>query len=86
MMLTALLDRLTGFLRAPARPDHSGDATDMARPFPERAAASAPVSPITLSLLEALGVRHANAQRFLAHLRIAARAYDIDTSPRRVAA
>lgn len=86
MMITALLDRLTGFLRAPARPDHSGDATDRVRPFPERAAASAPISPITLSLLEALGVRHAHAQRFLAHLRIAARAYDIDTSPRRVAA
>ncbi len=86
MMITALLDRLTGFLRAPARPDHSGDVTDMVRPFPDRAAASAPISPITLSLLEALGVRHAHAQRFLAHLRIAARAYDIDTSPRRVAA
>ena len=86
MMITALLDRLTGFLRAPARPDHSGDATDRVRPFPERAAASAPISSITLSLLEALGVRHAHGQRFLPHLRIAARAFDIDTSPRRVAA
>ena len=57
MMLTALLDRITGFLRAPARPHHSGDATNMVRPFPDRAAASAPISPITLSLLEALGVR-----------------------------
>jgi len=86
MMITALLDRLTGFLRAPARPDHSGATADMVRPFPERAAASAPISPITLSLLEALGVRHAHGQRFLPHLRIAARAFDIDTSPRRVAA
>lgn len=86
MMITALLDRLTGFLRAPARPDHSGATADMVRPFPERAAASAPISPITMSLLEALGVRHAHGQRFLPHLRIAARAFDIDTSPRRVAA
>ena len=86
MMITALLDRLTGLLRAPARPHHSGDTADMVRPFPDRAAATLLLSPITPSLLEALGVRHAHAQRFLPHLRIAARAYDIDASPRRVAA
>lgn len=44
------------------------------------------VSPITVSLLEALGIRHATAQAWLPHLRHAAHRYHIDTTPRRLAA
>ena len=63
-MLTALIDRLTGFLRPDhvrdttkmIRHDHSGDATKMAPSERDRAPL---VSPITLGLLEAIGIRHA---------------------------
>ena len=44
------------------------------------------VSPITPGLLEALGVRHALAVQYAPLLAIAARRYQIDTTPRRVAA
>ena len=79
-MLTAFLDRITGFLR---RADHSGDTTDMVRPFPDRAPL---ISPITIGLLEALGVRHALAVQWLPHVSQAAHRYQIAASPRRIAA
>lgn len=44
------------------------------------------VSPITIGLLEALGVRHALAVQYAPLLAIAAHRYHIDTTPRRVAA
>ena len=78
-MLTAFLDRITGFLR----PDHSGDATKMAPSERDRAPL---VSPITIGLLEALGIRHALAVQWLPHLSQAAHCYQIDASPRRIAA
>ena len=78
-MLTALLDRLTGFLR----PDHVRDATKMMPSERDRATL---VSPITIGLLEAMGVRHALAVQWLPHLRMAAHRYQIDASPRRLAA
>ena len=78
-MLTAFLDRITGFLR----PDHSGDATKMAPSERDRAPL---VSPITIGLLEAMGIRHALAAQWLPHLRMAAHRYQIDATPRRVAA
>lgn len=74
-MLTALIDRLTGLLR-PA--DQFRGATEMTR---------APmISPITIGLLAALGIRHALAVQWLPHLSQAAHRYEIDTNPRRVAA
>lgn len=77
-MLTTLLDRLTGYLR---RPDHVRDATKMT-PL-ERAPL---ISPITIGLIEALGVRHALAVQWLPHISQAARRYQIDANPRRIAA
>jgi len=78
-MLTALIDRLTGLLRPPpTREDDSRAVTQMTRP--------ALISPITIGLLEALGIRHALAVQWLPHLSQAAHRYEIDTSPRRLAA
>lgn len=79
-MLTMLLDRLTGLLR-PASRQGSLDSPGQMPPKP------APiVSPITVSLLEALGIRHALAQQYAPLLRIAASRYQIDTTPRRLTA
>ena len=78
-MLTAFIDRLTGFLR----PDHVRDATKMMQSERDRAPL---VSPITIGLLEAMGVRHALAVQWLPHLSQAAHRYQIDASPRRLAA
>ena len=78
-MLTAFLDRITGFLR----PDHLRDATKKVPSERDRAPL---VSPITIGLLEAMGIRHALAAQWLPHLRMAAHRYQIDTSPRRLAA
>lgn len=79
-MLTMLLDRLTGFLR---RADHSGGATGMVTSERDRAPL---ISPITIGLLEALGVRHALAVQWLPHISQAAHRYQIDANPRRLAA
>ncbi len=78
-MLTAFLDRITGFLRQ----DHLRDVTKKAPSERDRAPL---VSPITLGLLEAIGIRHALAVQWLPHLRMAAHRYQIDASPRRLAA
>lgn len=78
-MLTAFIDRLTGFLR----PDHVRDATKMMPSERDRAPL---VSPITIGLLEALGIRHALAVQWLPHLSQAAHRYQIDANPRRLAA
>ena len=78
-MLTAFLDRLTGFLR----PDHVRDTTKMMPSERDRAPL---VSPITIGLLEAIGVRHALAVQWLPHISQAAYRYQIDASPRRLAA
>lgn len=79
-MLTMLLDRLTGYLR---RPDHVRDATKMMPSERDRAPL---ISPITIGLLEALGIRHALAVQWLPHISQAAHRYQIDANPRRVAA
>ena len=78
-MLTAFLDRLTGFLRQ----DHLRDATKMMPSERDRAPL---ISPITIGLLEAMGVRHALAVQWLPHLSQAAHRYQIDATPRRLAA
>lgn len=78
-MLTDFLDRITGFLR----PDHVRDATKMIPSERDRAPL---VSPITIGLLEALGIRHALAVQWLPHLSQAAHRYQIDGNPRRLAA
>ena len=79
-MLTAFIDRITGLLR-PA--NHLRDATKMMPSDRDRAPW---VSPITIGLLEALGIRHALAAQWLPHLRMAAHRYQIDATPRRLAA
>lgn len=79
-MLTAFIDRLTGFLR---RPDHFPDVRKMAPSGRDRAPL---ISPVTIGLLEALGVRHALAVEWLPHIRHAAHRYQIDATPRRLAA
>ena len=79
-MLTTLIDRLTGYLR---RADHSGDANKMVPSERDRAPL---ISPITIGLLEALGIRHALAVQWLPHISQAARRYQIDANPRRLAA
>jgi putative chitinase len=78
-MITALIDRLTGFLRpTPAADDHLRDATKMVR---------APlISLVTIGLLEAMGIRHALAVQWLPHISQAAHRYQIDASPRRLSA
>ena len=78
-MLTAFLDRLTGFLRQ----DHVRDATKM---MPSERDSAPLVSPITIGLLEAMGVRHALAVQWLPHISQAAHRYQIDANPRRLAA
>lgn len=78
-MLTAFLDRITGFLR----PAHLRDATKKAPSERDRAPA---ISPITPSLLESLGIRQAKANEYLPLLRMAAHRYQIDANPRRVSA
>lgn len=79
-MLTMLLDRLTGYLR---RQDHVRDATKM---MPSERDRGPLISPITIGLLEALGVRHALAVQWLPHISQAAHRYKIDANPRRLAA
>ena len=78
-MLTAFIDRITGFLR----PDHVRDATKKVASERDRAPL---VSPITIGLLEAMGIRHALAVQWLPHLSMAAHRYQIDANPRRLAA
>lgn len=78
-MLTTFIDRITGFLR----PDHLRDSTKKVPSERDRAPL---VSPITIGLLEAMGIRHALAAQWLPHLRMAAHRYQIDASPRRLAA
>lgn len=78
-MLIAFIDRLTGLLR----PDHLRDATG--NDTPERDSAPL-ISPITIGLLEAMGIRHALAVQWLPHISEAAHRYKIDANPRRVAA
>jgi len=75
-MLTALIDRLTGFLRPTKPATHAPSERDRA-PL---------ISPITIGLLEALGVRHALAVQWLPHISQAAPRYQIDASHRRIAA
>jgi putative chitinase len=89
-MLTAFIDRITGLLRPANRQasldrstDHPGAAAEMVRPFPHRATL---ISPVTIGLLEALGVRHATAVAWVPHISQAAHRYEIDVSPRRLAA
>lgn len=78
-MLTAFLDRITGFLRQ----DHLRDVTKKVPSERDRAPL---ISPITIGLLEALGVRHALAVQWLPHISHAAHRYQIDANPRRLAA
>lgn len=86
-MIVAFLNRL-GLLRPataaggdshPAA-HHFGNATKMVTSTPRL------ISPITIGLLEALGVRHALAVQYAPLLAIAAHRYQIDASPRRIAA
>ena len=78
-MLTAFIDRIAGFLR----PDHLRDATKKVPSERDRAPL---ISPITIGLLEAMGIRHALAVQWLPHLSMAAHRYQIDANPRRLAA
>ena len=78
-MLTAFIDRIAGFLR----PDHVRDATKM---MPSERDRTPMISPITIGLLEALGMRHALAVQYAPLLAIAAHRYHIDTTPRRLGA
>lgn len=78
-MLTAFLDRITGFLRQ----DHLRDVTKKVPSERDRAQL---ISPITIGLLEALGIRHALAVQWLPHISQAAHRYQIDANPRRIAA
>lgn len=90
-MLTAFIDRITGFLRQDhvrdatkmIIRDQSGDATKMVPSERDRAPL---ISPITIGLLEALGIRHALAVQWLPHISQAAHRYQIDANPRRIAA
>jgi len=79
-MLTALIDRLTGLLR-PA--NHFRDATKKVPSERDRAPL---ISPITIGLLEAMGIRHALAVQWLPHISQSAPRYQIDANPRRLAA
>lgn len=81
-MLTMLIDRLTGLLRPANR---QGSLDSSTRPASERDRATL-ISPITIVLLEALGIRHALAVQWLPHISQAAHRYQIDASPRRLAA
>ena len=75
-MLTMLLDRLTGLLRPTNPATHAPSERDRA-PL---------ISPITIGLLEAVTIRHALAVQWLPHISQAAHRYQIDASPRRLAA
>ena len=81
-MLTMLLDRLAGLLRPASR---QGSLDSSTRPASERDRAPL-ISPITIGLLEALGIRHALAVEWLPHISQAAHRYQIDANPRRLAA
>lgn len=81
-MLTMLLDRITGLLRPASR---QGSLDSSTRPAPERDRAPL-ISPITIGLLEALGIRHALDVEWLQHISQAAHRYQIDANPRRVSA
>jgi putative chitinase len=59
---------------------HLGGAAEMVTGTPRL------ISPITIGMLEALGVRHALAVQYAPLLAIAAHRYQIDASPRRIAA
>lgn len=78
-MLTAFIDRITGFLR----PDHLREVTKKVPSERDRAPL---ISPITIGLLEAISIRHALAVQWLPHLSMAAHRYQIDSNPRRMAA
>ena len=86
-MIVAFLNRL-GLLRpatAAGGDSHPaahqlGSAAEMVTGTPRL------VSPITIGMLEALGVRHALAAQYAPLLAIAAHRYHIDTTPRRAAA
>lgn len=80
-MLTAFIDRLTGLLR-PARQEYNGRAGNGYQPLPQHAL----ISPITIGLIESIGIRHAHAVRWLPHISQAAQRYQIDATPRRLAA
>lgn len=86
-MIVAFLSRI-GLLR-PATAA-GGDSHPTAHEFgaaPEQVAGKPGlVSPITIGLLEALGVRHALAVQWLPHISQAAHRYQIDALPRRIAA
>ena len=86
-MIVAFLNRL-GLLR-PATAA-GGDSHPAARQLGSAAemVTSAPrlISPITIGMLEALGVRHALGVQYAPLLAFAAHRYHIDTTPRRVAA
>ena len=86
-MIIAFLNRIgllrpataAGGDRHPAA-HHFGNANKMVTSTPRL------ISPITIGMLEALGVRHALAVQYAPLLAIAAHRYHIDTTPRRVAA
>lgn len=86
-MIVAFLNRI-GFLRpATAAGGDRHPAPPELGAVPEQVAGKPGlVSPITIGLLEALGVRHALAVQYAPLLAIAAHRYHIDTTPRRVAA
>ena len=75
-MLTMLLDRITGLLRPTKPATHAPSERDRA-PL---------ISPITIGLLEAIGIRHALAVQWLPHISQSAHRYQIDANPRRLAA
>lgn len=75
-MLTTLIDRLTGYLRQ-AKPT---------APAPSERDRAPLISPITIGLLEAIGIRHALAVQWIPHISEAAHRHQIDASPRRLAA
>ena len=81
-MLTAFIDRITGFLRQGSRQG----SLDISPRAPSERDRAPLISPITIGLLEALGIRHALAVQWLPHISQAAHRYQIDVNPRRLAA
>ena len=75
-MLTMLLDRLTGLLRPASR---QGSLDSSTRPASERDRAPL-ISPITIGLLEAMGIRHSLAVQWLPHISQSAHRYQIDAA------
>lgn len=63
--------------------NHLRDATKKVTSERDRAPL---ISPVTIGLLEALGIRHALAVQWLPHISQAAHRYQIDANPRRMAA